>query len=121
MKRLKIDFVSDVSCPWCVIGLKSLEAALARASDALEADIHLQPFELNPQMPAGGQDIEEHLHQKYGSSAEQRLQVASVIRERCAELGFEFNIDKRSRIFNTFDAHRLLHWAGFAGKQKALK
>jgi predicted DsbA family dithiol-disulfide isomerase len=117
---LKIDFVSDVSCPWCVIGLRSLEQALERIGDAGTA-IHFQPFELNPQMPAEGQDIVEHLAQKYGSTREQLLRNQEAIRARGAELGFTFDMSKRARVYNTFDAHRLLHWAETEGRQRELK
>ncbi len=119
--HLKIDFVSDISCPWCVIGLGSLEQALERLGDELTADIHFQPFELNPQMPAEGQDIVEHLSQKYGSTADESRRNQEAIRARGAALGFTFHMDKRSRIYNTFDAHRLLHWAELEGVQHALK
>ncbi len=120
---LKIDFVSDVSCPWCVIGLKSLEDALGRVGDSVKADIHFQPFELNPKMAAEGQDIGEHLAEKYGSTPEQSQKNREMIRARGADVGFTFSMDKRSRIYNTFDAHRLLHWAGEEGQglQLALK
>ena len=118
---IKIDFVSDVSCPWCVIGLNSLQEAITRIGDEIAVDIHFQPFELNPQMPAEGQDMNEHLTEKYGSTPEQREQSGNMIRERGAQGGFVFNMDKRSRIYNTFDAHRLLHWAELEGKQMALK
>jgi predicted DsbA family dithiol-disulfide isomerase len=117
---LKIDFVSDVSCPWCVIGLRALEQALERIGDGAAA-IHFQPFELNPQMPAEGQDIAEHLAQKYGSTREQLLRNQENIRARGAELGFTFDMSKRSRVYNTFDAHRLLHWAEVEGRQRELK
>ena len=118
---VKIDFVSDVSCPWCVIGLRSLEAALGRVADEVTADLHFQPFELNPQMAAQGEDIAEHIARKYGSSAEQMARSQEMIRARGAELGFEFALGQRKRIYNTFDAHRLLHWAQGTGKQEALK
>ena len=120
-KQLKIDFVSDVSCPWCVIGLKSLEAALESLKGEVAVDLHFQPFELNPQMSADGQDIVEHIAQKYGSTPTDIERNRENIRARGAELGFEFNMQKRGRIYNTFDAHRLLHWAETAGKQEALK
>lgn len=119
--QLKIDFVSDVSCPWCVIGLKSLETALQRLKGEVTADLHFQPFELNPQMGLEGQDIVEHIAQKYGSTAADIERNRENIRARGAELGFEFNTQKRDRIYNTFDAHRLLHWAEIEGKQEALK
>ena len=118
---LKIDFVSDVSCPWCAIGLSSLNKALDAIGDEAEVSMHFQPFELNANMPPEGQDITEHLTEKYGSTAEQQQQAREMIRARGAEVGFDFAMDKRGRIYNTFDAHRLLHWAGLQGKQKELK
>jgi predicted DsbA family dithiol-disulfide isomerase len=120
-KPIRIDFVSDVSCPWCVIGLKSLEQALGRVQEVASAELHFQPFELNPAMPPGGQDIGEHLFQKYGATPEQGAQTREMIRARGAELGFRFEMDQRARIYNTFDAHRLLHWAALEGRQHALK
>jgi predicted DsbA family dithiol-disulfide isomerase len=119
--RLKIDFVSDVSCPWCVIGLKSLQQALGRLDGNVAADLHFQPFELNPQMPYEGQDITEHLAEKYGATEEQSARNREAIRARGEELGFAFRMEKRGRIYNTFDAHRLLHWAEQQGRQQALK
>ena len=117
---MKIDFVSDVSCPWCVVGLKSLEAALARVGPDVNAAIHFQPFELNPQMAPEGEDVVEHITRKYGASADiGRSQEA--LKARGEALGFHFNFQKRGRIYNTFDAHRLLHWAEAEGKQHALK
>lgn len=118
---LKIDFVSDVSCPWCAIGLQSLETALSRLNGQVAVDLHFQPFELNPQMGPEGQDIGEHLNEKYGSTPEQAAAAREAIRARGEALGFTFNMDKRARIYNTFDAHRLLHWAEIEGKQVALK
>jgi predicted DsbA family dithiol-disulfide isomerase len=109
--KLKIDFVSDVSCPWCAIGLSALDAALQRLLPGIEAELHFQPFELNPHMPPGGQDITEHIAEKYGSSPEQQARSRESIRQRGAEVGFVFDLRGRSRIYNTFDAHRLLHWA----------
>jgi predicted DsbA family dithiol-disulfide isomerase len=118
---MKIDFVSDVSCPWCVIGLKALEEALARVGPAVQAELHFQPFELNPQMSPEGQDISEHLAQKYGATPEQSAATREAIRARGEAVGFTFRMDRRGRIYNTFDAHRLLHWAGLEGRQLALK
>ena len=118
---IKIDFVSDVSCPWCAIGLKSLDQALANIGDEAAVSMHFQPFELNPNMGPEGQDIGEHLSEKYGSTPSQQEQAREMIRARGAEVGFDFAMGKRSRIYNTFDAHRLLHWAELEGKQKELK
>ena len=109
-RRLHIDFVSDVVCPWCAIGLASLEQALERTRGEVEADIHIHPFELNPQLGPEGEDADEQL------AANQQAIVA-----RGAALGFTFDMDRRRRIYNTFDAHRLLHWAGEEGRQRALK
>ena len=120
-KPLKIDFVSDVSCPWCIVGLGGLETALARVGDLVEADIHFQPFELNPNMPPEGQNIVEHVGQKYGATPEQSAVNRKAIHDRAASVGFTMKTNENSRIYNTFDAHRLLHWAGIVGGQKALK
>lgn len=118
---MKIDFVSDISCPWCAIGLNALEQALAEVQGEISAELHFQPFELNPQMPAEGQDIDEHIAQKYGASKEQMAANREQIRRRGEEVGFVFGEGKRSRIYNTFDAHRLLHWAEEEDRQRALK
>ena len=118
---LKIDFVSDVSCPWCIIGLNALEQAADRLKGEVALDLHFQPFELNPQMAPEGQDIGEHLQEKYGATPEQSQKNREAIAARGAALGFTFSMDKRSRIYNTFDAHRLLHWAEEKGLQPALK
>ena len=120
-RPLKIDFVSDVSCPWCIIGLKGLEEALARTQGTVEAEIHFQPFELNPQMAPEGENIGEHIARKYGSTPEQSAANRQMIRDRAGALGFAMNSSADSRIYNTFDAHRLLHWAEIEGKQAALK
>jgi predicted DsbA family dithiol-disulfide isomerase len=119
--QLKIDFVSDVSCPWCAIGLKSLETALANLKGDVAVDLHFQPFELNPKMGADGQDIVEHIAEKYGSTPADIERNRENITARGAAVGFQFNMQKRGRIYNTFDAHRLLHWAELEGKQEALK
>ena len=118
---LRIDFVSDVSCPWCAVGLASLEQALTRLEGTVQAQIHLQPFELNPQLPAEGEDATEHLMRKYGIDEAQVQANRSVIRERAAAVGFVFNMGRGSRVYNTFDAHRLLHWAELDGHHLSLK
>jgi predicted DsbA family dithiol-disulfide isomerase len=116
-RTLKIDFVSDIACPWCAVGLGALEQALGQLKDELAADLHFQPFELNPNMGPGGQDLGEHLTQKYGSSPEQQAQIRANIAARGEEVGFKFNPGGRGRVYNTFNAHRLLHWAGVKGAQ----
>ena len=116
---LKIDFVSDVACPWCAVGLGALQQALQRTQDDFDVTLHFQPFELNPAMGPLGQDASEHLTEKYGSTPEQQVQIRERIRARGAEVGFTFNPQGRARVWNTFDAHRLLHWAGL--EQPALQ
>ncbi|WP_284947293.1 DsbA family oxidoreductase [Acidisoma cladoniae] len=120
-RPMKIDFVSDVSCPWCIIGLRGLEEALARTGDVIDADIHFQPFELNPDMPPEGENIVDHIGAKYGSTPEQSAASRQMIRDRAAAVGFTMAMSDQSRIYNTFDAHRLLHWAELEGRQAALK
>ena len=116
---LTIDFVSDIACPWCAIGLSSLQLALARLGDAVDAQIVVHPFELNPQMGPEGEAIVEYLGKKYGRTPEQIEETQEMIRERGASVGFNFG--PRTHVYNTFDAHRLLHWAGLEGKQLPLK
>lgn len=118
---VRIDFVSDVVCPWCAVGLASLEQALHALKDVVQAEIHFQPFELNPQMAPEGEDIAGHLGRKYGLNATQLAQNQEAIRQRGAAVGFTFAHQDKRRIYNTFDAHRLLHWAGEKGGQHALK
>lgn len=118
---MNIDFISDVSCPWCIIGLGGLEEALARVGDLVEATITLQPFELNPDMPPEGQNLREHVFEKYGATPEQSAANREYIRARAADVGFTIATTPDSRIYNTFDAHRLLHWAGLEGRQLPLK
>lgn len=120
MKTLRIDFVSDVVCPWCAIGLSALEQALQRTQGEVGAEIHFQPFELNPHLPAEGEGIGEHLQRKYGMDQAQLADNQERIRARGAALGFVFDFNARSRIWNTFDAHRLLHWAGLEGQERQL-
>ncbi len=120
-KPLKIDFVSDVVCPWCVVGLGGLEQALAKLDGQVKADIHFQPFELNPNMGPEGEDIFEHIQRKYGSTREQMAQSRAMIRDRAAAVGFTMSTGEDRRIWSTFDAPRLLHWAGLEGRQAALK
>jgi predicted DsbA family dithiol-disulfide isomerase len=125
-RTLHIDFVSDIVCPWCVVGLGGLEAALDKLkAEGITAEVHFQPFELNPQMPPEGENVGEHIARKYGSTPEQSAANRAMITERAAEAwpGFEMRMGPDSRIWNTFDAHRLLHWAGTVGmaEQRALK
>jgi predicted DsbA family dithiol-disulfide isomerase len=111
-QTLKIDFVSDVVCPWCVVGLGGLEAALETLkAEGITAEITVRPFELNPQMAPEGENVGEHVARKYGSTPEQSAGARQMIHDRAAEVGFTMNTGPDSRIWNTFDSHRLLHLA----------
>ncbi len=118
---LRIDLVSDVVCPWCIIGYKQLQKALAPFGDRIDLDLHWHPFELNPRMPEEGQDVREHVAQKYGASGEQSRGTRGRLTELGAQLGFTFNYADDMRIVNTFRAHQLLHWAAEQGLQTELK
>ena len=119
--KLKLDIVSDISCPWCIIGYQALQVALENLAADISVDINWQPFELNPKMPAQGQDIVEHIIEKYGISDEQLAQNRANIQQRGLALGYAFGNSGGGRIYNTFDAHRLLHWARQFGRQTQLK
>jgi len=121
MTTLKLDIVSDVSCPWCIIGFKALQTALQNLQGEVLANITWQPFELNPNMPGEGQEITEHITEKYGITVEQSEQNRAMIKQRGLDVGYEFGNRGGGRIYNTFDAHRLLHWAKEQGKQSELK
>ena len=120
---IRIDVVSDVMCPWCIIGFLNLQRALEALDDKIIANIHWQPFELNPNAPAEGEDMQAHLQQKYGISAEESQANRAMITERGAASGFEFDFIEGMRMSNTFNAHQLLHWAGQSNpsQQTALK
>jgi len=120
-KTIKIDFVSDVSCPWCVIGLGNLDAALKRVEGEVTADIRFQPFELNPNLPPEGESRFDNVARKYGIGREQAIANRERQRVLAAQVGFDMVTTNESRFYNTFDAHRLLHWAGIEGRQKELK
>ena len=117
--RLDIAFISDVACPWCAIGLASLDEALARLGGEMETTLRFEPFELNPDMGAEGMELMPYITRKYGRTPEQVAQVQARIRERGAAVGFTFG--PRNHVWNTFDAHRMLHWAGLEGRAPELK
>ncbi|MBU2963442.1 DsbA family oxidoreductase [Citreicella sp. C3M06] len=116
---LRIDIVSDVMCPWCIIGYRQLSQALEAAGT--EHEIHWHPFELNPQMPPEGQNTREHIIEKYGSTPEQSEQSRQQMKALGDDLGFDFRWTKDSRMHNTFNTHQLLHWAGTQGRKHDLK
>jgi len=118
-QHLDITFVSDVACPWCAIGLASIDKALGRIGNDIDARITVEPFELNPDMGPEGANVMEYITKKYGRTKEQIAEVQARIRERGADAGFTFG--PRDHIWNTFDAHRMLHWATLEGKGAELK
>ncbi|WP_371833252.1 DsbA family oxidoreductase [Vibrio sp.] len=111
IKTVRIDLISDIVCPWCIIGYKNLEHALSMLSDGLEADIYWHPFELNPMMKPQGENLREHIAEKYGTSLEASIAARQTITELGRDLGFEFNFSDDMRIYNTRKAHQLLLWA----------
>ncbi len=116
---LRIDIVSDVVCPWCVIGYRQLAEALKQTNTKHE--IHWHPFELNTNMPAEGQNLREHIMEKYGSTKEESAASRDRMTEAGRDVGFEFNYDDDTRMHNTFDLHQLLHWADQQGRMHDLK
>lgn len=118
-ETLRIDVISDVMCPWCIIGYRQLKAALEQTKTPHE--VHWHPFELNPNMPAKGQNIREHVAEKYGATPEQSAKSRENMKQIGADLGFAFNYQNDSRMHNTFNAHQLLHWAGEQGRKEDLK
>ncbi len=120
-RTVKIDFVSDVVCPWCALGVTALEHAIRNLAGEVDVDLTYKPFELNADMPAAGEHAIEHMMRKYGRSAEQVADRNAMIVERGEQIGFHFDLEKRSHFHNTFDAHRLLLWAATQGHQRELK
>ncbi len=111
MKTVRIDFVSDIACPWCAIGLASLQKAIDQVGSEVKTEISFKPYELNPQMPVGGRDVFEYLTEKYGRTLAEVQASQENIYRRAADVGFAFHPEGRKRVYNTFNAHRLLHWA----------
>jgi predicted DsbA family dithiol-disulfide isomerase len=116
-----IDIISDVSCPWCIIGYRALLSALEELNVQDSVTISWRPFELNPSMAAEGQDRVEHLQQKYGLTEEQGQANRQNLIDRGLSVGYQFNFAQKGRVYNTFNAHRLIHWAKEHGLQTELK
>jgi len=119
--KIRIDIVSDVVCPWCIVGFKQLGEALSRLDGDVDAEIHWHPFELNPTMPPEGQELREHMGQKYGTNRQQSDAARARLTSTGESLGFSFNFYEGQRIYNTFLAHQLLTWAAQQGKQSELE
>lgn len=120
-KLIKIDFISDIACPWCAVGLHELEKALTAVQDVVDVELDFEPFELNPDMPPEGQNIIDYVVSHYGSTKAESVENRKVLRERADAVGFSMPLADDSRMYNTRDAHRLLYWARTAGHQLALK
>lgn len=116
-----IDFISDVVCPWCALGATALEQAIDNLAGEVKVKLTFKPFELNPDMPAEGENAVAHMMRKYGRSAEEVASGKRMLMERGEAIGFTFDLEKRSHFYNTFDAHRLLFWALQQGRQIELK
>lgn len=121
MRTLRIDIVSDVVCPWCIIGYKRLQKALQQLSTEITADIHWHPFELNPTMPEGGENLRDHLARKYGTTEQASVEARETLTQLGQEVGFDFNFFDGMRIYNTRKAHKLLMWANQHHKQNELE
>jgi len=118
-RSLEIAFVSDVACPWCAIGLASVDRALANIGADVDATVRVEPFELNPGMGPEGEELVPYIAKKYGRTPEQIAQAQAMIRQRGADVGFSFG--PRKHVWNTFNAHRMLHWASLEGRALELK
>ncbi|MBK5209018.1 MAG: DsbA family oxidoreductase [Flavobacteriaceae bacterium] len=118
--KIKIDIVSDVVCPWCIIGYKRLEKAISELGIQDKIELQWQPFELNSKMPSEGENVQEHIAKKYGSSLEDQMRSQARMTEFGAELGFQFDYFDEMRMVNTRDAHILLDYAKEEGKQTEL-
>ncbi|NVD08404.1 DsbA family oxidoreductase [Vibrio sp. JPW-9-11-11] len=121
MNTIRIDIVSDVVCPWCIIGFKRLEQALSRLEHSITAEIHWHPFELNPAMGKEGQNLREHIQEKYGTSDEASIAARETLTQLGQEVGFQFKFYDQMRIYNTRKAHQLLLWAQSENRQMALE
>lgn len=120
-RTVKVDFVSDVVCPWCALGATALEQAIENLAGEITVELTYKPFELNPDMPAEGEHAVKHMMRKYGRTVEEVASRNEMIIARGKALGFRFDLEKRSHFYNTFDAHRLLLWATQEGRQVPLK
>ncbi|MBD1555678.1 DsbA family oxidoreductase [Vibrio sp. S9_S30] len=120
-QQLKIDLVSDVSCPWCIVGYKRLEQAMAQVADQIEVEVNWHPFELNLDLHQGGVNLRDYLMKRYGTTAEQSIQVRNNLTQLGKEVGFDFNFSDEMNVYNTRDAHKLVAWAGGFHKQTEMK
>ena len=117
---IQIDIVSDVVCPWCIIGYKRLEAAMKNLPQ-MKFSISWHPFELNPNMQEGGENLREHLSRKYGITPSGSIEARKRLTEFGGELGFSFLYTDDMKIYNTLKAHQLLHYAREHAKEHELK
>lgn len=121
MTHIKIDIVSDIACPWCAIGYARLEQAMARLSNDMLFTVAWHAFELNPDPSGDGEPILPALSRKYGRSEEEMRANQSQMMAIASSLGLNFDKLQERHTRNTFDAHRLVKWAGEQGKQTEMK
>ena len=121
MRKMRIDIVSDVVCPWCAVGYKQLEKALAELGDKIEPEIHWHPFELNPDMAESGENLRQHIANKYGTSPEDSVRARENITHIGRELGFTFDYFDDMKMYNTFNAHQLICYARDQGMETEMK
>lgn len=119
-QTIRVDFVADVACPWCVVGLHAVLATLEALRDEANPELYVQPFELNPELGPQGENAVEHAIKKYGATQEQAETGLKRANDQAALYSFALNQSPRSRIWNTRDAHRLLYWTGLEGKSLPL-
>ena len=119
-EKIKLDIISDVVCPWCIVGYKRLQKAISELGIEDKLEIEWQPFELNPSMPIEGQNMGEHLSQKYGSSVQDNNQNKERLKTLGAEEGFTFNFFDDMKMVNTRDSHVLIEYAKEQNKQTEL-
>lgn len=120
VQKVTVNMVSDVVCPWCIVGYQRLQEAI-KTLDNIEVDIKFHPFELNPNMPAEGQNLREHIMEKYGISEQQSVENRARLVQAGQELGFAFNFTDDSRMQNTFKAHQLIHFAAQNDLEEEMK
>ena len=116
---IRVDIVSDVVCPWCVIGYRQL--AKAAEDNGTPLEVYWHPFELNPQMAEDGENLREHLAAKYGTTPEGSREARARLTQLGADLGFTFDYADDMRMYNTFRAHQLIDWAAGQGRVHEMK
>ncbi|WP_339783206.1 DsbA family oxidoreductase [uncultured Marinobacter sp.] len=121
MRKVHIDIVSDIACPWCAIGYARLEIAMGQLAPEYEFTVRWHAFELNPDHSGKGEPILPALARKYGRSEEEMRSNQNQMMKIAKDLGINFEKIQERLTCNTFDAHRLVKWAGEQGQQTGMK